>query len=664
VLSSSSSLATAAADLPQRRVVLVFLVAIFTYVFLANAWLGDDAYITFRVVWNVVHGYGPVFNPGERVQAYTHPLWMLVLTVAHFITRDFFFTAQIVSYAFVLAALLRIARSVQWGWTAAVAFVWVLSSKAFMDYASSGLEYPLSYFLLAWFYTRWFARDATAPTNAELRSFGLIAGLAFVNRIDSVLLYAVPLAWLTIRTMRTSNRARLVPLLTGFAVPAAAWLLFATLYYGFPLPNTYYAKVATGIPSSLLYRQGLAYLFNSLAHDPVTLTSIGFAAALGWRGGASSRTAMASALLYVLYTISVGGDFMSGRFFAMPFLVSVMTTVQLLRGLEYQPVAIGALLLYNLLAPLAPVKVGPGYEAGWPWRTQNGVRDEHGHSHQGSNPLTSAPFRQLPDHTWVREGISFRNGPEKVTVQGSIGAYGLFAGPSKHLVDRNALSDPLLARLPVSPRLYFEFYSGHFFRDIPDGYLQTIETGQNQLADPLLHAYYDRLGRVLHDPLFSAARLRSIWYLNLGAGRRLAEQYEQRRPIALSIRAANERFLIDAGEKDEPAGTIKSIGRPGYLQFGPAIPIKRGVYRARWVGTVTGAPDGAFGFVDVWDGETRIARQDVTGASLHADTHQIADITFTLPGGSSSLDYRLWIDGRAPVTLERVELSSVRVDQP
>ena len=114
MLSSRSSPATAAADLPQRRVVLVFLVAIFTYVFLANAWLGDDAYITFRVVWNVVHGYGPVFNPGERVQAYTHPLWMLVLTAAHFITRDFFFTAQIVSYGFVLAALLRIARSVQW----------------------------------------------------------------------------------------------------------------------------------------------------------------------------------------------------------------------------------------------------------------------------------------------------------------------------------------------------------------------------------------------------------------------------------------------------------------------------------------------------------------------------------------------------------------------
>jgi len=164
---------------------------------------------------------------------------------------------------------------------------------------------------------------------------------------------------------------------------------------------------------------------------------------------------------------------------------------------------------------------------------------------------------------------------------------------------------------------------------------------------------------VLHDPLFSPARLRSIWYLNLGGGRRLADEYEQHRPIELSIRASNERFLVDAGEKDDAAGTIKSIGRPGYLQFGPAIPIKRGVYRARWVGSVSGASNAAFGFVDVWDGDTRIARQEVSGLSLHPDARQIAEIAFTLPKGSSSLDYRLWVDGHAAVTLERVELSSV-----
>ena len=46
---------------------------------LTNAWLCDDAYITYRSIDNFVSGYGPVWNSGERVQSYTHPLWFFVL---------------------------------------------------------------------------------------------------------------------------------------------------------------------------------------------------------------------------------------------------------------------------------------------------------------------------------------------------------------------------------------------------------------------------------------------------------------------------------------------------------------------------------------------------------------------------------------------------------
>ena len=34
------------------------------------AWLSDDAYITLRCVENLMRGHGPVWNVGERVQAY------------------------------------------------------------------------------------------------------------------------------------------------------------------------------------------------------------------------------------------------------------------------------------------------------------------------------------------------------------------------------------------------------------------------------------------------------------------------------------------------------------------------------------------------------------------------------------------------------------------
>ena len=43
--------------------------------------------------------------------------------------------------------------------------------------------------------------------------------------------------------------------------------------------------------------------------------------------------------------------------------------------------------------------------------------------------------------------------------------------------------------------------------------------------------------------------------------------------------------------------------------------MKRGVYSARWVGTVASAPADGFGFVDVWADGVRIARRQTNGAS-------------------------------------------------
>ena len=44
-------------------------------------WIGDDGLINIRVVNNILDGYGPVFNVGERVEVYTSPLWVFVLVL-------------------------------------------------------------------------------------------------------------------------------------------------------------------------------------------------------------------------------------------------------------------------------------------------------------------------------------------------------------------------------------------------------------------------------------------------------------------------------------------------------------------------------------------------------------------------------------------------------
>jgi hypothetical protein len=84
--------------------------------------------------------------------------------------------------------------------------------------------------------------------------------------------------------------------------------------------------------------------------------------------------------------------------------------------------------------------------------------------------------------------------------------------------------------------------------------------------------------------------------------------------------------------------------------------MKPGVYRARWIGTVEGAPSGPIGFVDVWADGQRLARREIVGGEVVPDRRRLAEVDFVLPDPTNRLEYRIWIDGRHAVVLERVEL--------
>lgn len=85
-------------------------------------------------------------------------------------------------------------------------------------------------------------------------------------------------------------------------------------------------------------------------------------------------------------------------------------------------------------------------------------------------------------------------------------------GPNVHPVDRNGLVDALIARTPHTENRR----PGHFWRIISEGYLESLESGENQVVDPDLATYYDHLLLVIHGPVFSRDRLREIWRFNTG----------------------------------------------------------------------------------------------------------------------------------------------------
>ena len=245
----------------------------------------------------------------------------------------------------------------------------------------------------------------------------------------------------------------------------------------------------------------------------------------------------ASSLLYV-----VVHDLGRRRLHERPVLRDAVSRrsdgeLHVLRRLDYQRAAGAGLVAYNVLMPIVPVKTTASYDAAWPWRSQNGIKDERGHYHQITNVFFYSPFRELPDHTWVRRrpqlpqrpGEGHGSGQHRILRPG---------GRTRQAPRRSQCAVGSAARpLAGVTALYFEFYAGHYFRDIPDGYLETLASGTNRIADPALHEYYDRLRDVIEGPTVLDAAVHEHVVPERWCGPSVRGPLRSRRPIALSVRA-------------------------------------------------------------------------------------------------------------------------------
>lgn len=442
--------------LPQLGLLLaVFLgVLAFTAVATSSAWMSDDAWITLRTVDMAQLGHGLVYNPGERVLAATHPLWLLLLLAVTTLTGEHAWTTLALSLILGTGTI----AAVLWGIRGRGAGVVLLTAgllagcKALVDFTTSGLEGPLSHLLLALLTLEAMGRARPLP-------LAWLAGAVVLTRMDHALLVG-PLGLLALRAGGWRAAAAGLPLLT--------WLLGSWLYYGRALPNTAAAKLATGVPRGELVAQGLAYLSNSLAWDPLLLVTVATAALLvglaalreGHLGPAAAL--LLGVLLYLAYVVAIGGDFMSGRFLAAPFLVSAVLLVR--RG---PPALLAGLVILGLLGPRSPWTSGAAYDHRQ--LDPAGIADERGFY-----------FQTQGLRAWLRPGRGplqpGRGGEPEVRTMQTIGLDGYAAGPAVHVVDLYGLADPVLARLPCACESGWR--PGHWPRTPPEGYLEALRTGE------------------------------------------------------------------------------------------------------------------------------------------------------------------------------------------
>lgn len=499
-----------------RALVALAVVSAFSVLFYWSAYVCDDAWISLRVVENAARGLGLRYNAIERVQVYTSPLFTLGMVPVYWLldggaglphpTR-MYFAVLVVSYLLSVATVLRVALAGSLP-AALLGFALLASSQAFMTFTSSGLETPLLFMLLAFFYADYVRGEPRGIVRGFLLM--LYAALAVLTRFDAALLLLAPavhVAWQLIRRFGWRG----VAACAWAALPLVAWLAFALVYYGSIFPTPYYAKVMARVDPAVIREMGGAYLTLIAYLDPITLGFTGLAALLVFMG-LRPALALASALAYLGYVYLVGGDFIGWRFAAPPFLISVLVAQYALDQLlprvarTTAGVVTLALLAYGVAVPATPLRAyrdPPSQNnvqfyfrsarlADWrtgrtfPFGSQHGIADEE-------------DCREL------------RRRPPAV-LKGGAGLVGYCAGPTSNVLTPSGVTDALLARVSVSVDRPFK--PGHAMRAIPAGYESSVRSGRNQLEDPDLARYYDKVLLLARGPLFSRARWAAIRELN------------------------------------------------------------------------------------------------------------------------------------------------------
>ena len=107
---------------------------------------------------------------------------------------------------------------------------------------------------------------------------------------------------------------------------------------------------------------------------------------------------------------------------------------------------------------------------------------------------------------------------QTVTGAYNVGFFGYLAGLDKIVVDRYAITDPLLARIPP-PRVADDWRPGHIKRDMPDGYGRSLQYGTNDVRGGGLHGLYEDVLLATSAPLLARGRAGAIWRLNVGGYR-------------------------------------------------------------------------------------------------------------------------------------------------
>lgn len=391
-------------------------------------YLDDGQMVSMRYARNLAEGYGLVWNPGERVEGYSNPGWVLVMAIVHAAGAS---GARAALYVKLLSGLC--AAAMLWSAltlkrrlgssTLAGEAVLLLSLAMCADvvfWAANGFETTLLSFLLLWLLVRVVdetSRGAPSPWTM------LFAGMLPIVRSDAHVLTVAILA-VAIACSPASDRRRTGRLAWLAAILPIAHMAGRIAYYGDALPNTFYLRQAS---DAGVWMDGARYVRSFLGSYGIPM-AVALAGAL-WSRSPTQRWLLAPLAAAGITAVAAGGDIHEHfRIFAPVLPIAfVLGTAGVERWTAWSQPARGA----GLAAFAAAAIWAGGMVRAWP---VDAMRSWRGKPWQG---------------VVIGRLIERHSRPQASIAAADIGALGYFS--RRRVVDLTGRTDPAIAHGPARP---------------------------------------------------------------------------------------------------------------------------------------------------------------------------------------------------------------------
>jgi hypothetical protein len=320
----------------------------------------DDANITFSYSENLAAGHGMIYghNP-ERVEGFTSMLWTLLCALIFKLGlgERGVLALSVFLLCIVQILFLHIVRShatargrESWPYEC-VYLLLVISSPSYITWMTITLmDTCLWGFLLACL--TFVAIDPPRTSRGRILAILLIV-LASLARPEAMILVPamIGLIWLRAQSTDHPHTAKLIlGMLGAFVATLTALTIFRLFYFGYPFPNTYYAKVSP----SLIYNltKGKDYLFGFASSSQIvgvcvlavvlsTVVTIGgmFKRVLAGRHAEVTEkrpieqykiSALVATVLLIVPALTGGDHFQMFRFYQPAYPIMCLTIVLLL----------------------------------------------------------------------------------------------------------------------------------------------------------------------------------------------------------------------------------------------------------------------------------------------------------------------------------------------